>query len=241
MNPHSAAVAGSGNPWKSRFESEIRAKIFSKSADPFAYSPPSLSYWRPLVLVQLGFEPATSRSEDWRLSIELTGRRFLDFIVGCFVIRALQLSAKMISTRIIKDCTKPRHSLGKPRASETSRKWTSFLFYLQNTPRIPRGGGEGVLLIMAYIWGGLRNCTVVSFRYMKSEKPGDSRSEVNERIGKSVLEYFKGLLVKLFRNDKAFGSLRCCRPARTRLNRRFSASATQARHLASYMHGFNIP
>ena len=76
---------------------------------------------------------------------------------------------------------------------------------------------------------------------MKSEKPGDSRSEVNERIGKSVLEYFKGLLVKLFRNDKAFGSLRCCRPARTRLNRRFSASATQARHLASYMHGFNIP
>ena len=31
-------------PLKSRFESEIRAKIFSKSADPFAYSPPSLSY-----------------------------------------------------------------------------------------------------------------------------------------------------------------------------------------------------
>ena len=42
MNPHSAAVAGSGNPLKSRFESEIRAKIFSKSADPFAYSPASL-------------------------------------------------------------------------------------------------------------------------------------------------------------------------------------------------------
>ena len=41
MNPHSAAVAGSGNPLKSRFESEIRAKIFAKSADPFAYSPPS--------------------------------------------------------------------------------------------------------------------------------------------------------------------------------------------------------
>ena len=43
MNPHSAAVAGSGNPLKSRFESEIRAKIFSKSADPFTYSPPSLA------------------------------------------------------------------------------------------------------------------------------------------------------------------------------------------------------
>ena len=41
MNPHSAAVAGSGNLLKSRFESEIRAKIFAKSADPFAYSPPS--------------------------------------------------------------------------------------------------------------------------------------------------------------------------------------------------------
>ena len=40
MNPHSAAIAGSGNPLKSRFESEIRAKIyFLKSADPFAYSP----------------------------------------------------------------------------------------------------------------------------------------------------------------------------------------------------------
>ena len=34
---------GSGNPLKSRFESEIRAKIFSKSADPFVYSPPSKS------------------------------------------------------------------------------------------------------------------------------------------------------------------------------------------------------
>ena len=41
MNPHSAAVARSGNPLKSRFESEIRTKIFSKSADPFTYSPPS--------------------------------------------------------------------------------------------------------------------------------------------------------------------------------------------------------
>ena len=40
MNPQTAAIAGSGNPLKSRFESEIRAKIFSKSADPFAYSPP---------------------------------------------------------------------------------------------------------------------------------------------------------------------------------------------------------
>ena len=40
MNLQTAAIAGSGNPLKSRFESEIRAKIFSKSADPFAYSPP---------------------------------------------------------------------------------------------------------------------------------------------------------------------------------------------------------
>ena len=30
MNKHSAAVAGSGNPLKSRFESEIRAKIVFK-------------------------------------------------------------------------------------------------------------------------------------------------------------------------------------------------------------------
>ena len=140
MYPHSAAVAGSGNPLKSRFESEIRAKIFSKSADPFAYSPPSLSYSRPVVLVQPGFEPTTSRSEDWRLSIELTGRRFLGFIVWCYVIRALPVSAKIISTRIITDCTKRRHSLGKARASETSRKWTSFLFCLQNIPRISWAG-----------------------------------------------------------------------------------------------------
>ena len=41
MNPQSVAIAESGNPLKSRFESEIRAKIFSKSADPFVYSPPS--------------------------------------------------------------------------------------------------------------------------------------------------------------------------------------------------------
>ena len=40
MNPQSAAIAGSANPLKSHLESEIRAKIFSKSADPFAYSRP---------------------------------------------------------------------------------------------------------------------------------------------------------------------------------------------------------
>ena len=33
MNPHSAAIALSGNPLKSRFESEIWAKIVSNSAD----------------------------------------------------------------------------------------------------------------------------------------------------------------------------------------------------------------
>ena len=41
MNLQSAAIAGSGNPLKSRFESEIRAIMISKSVDPFAYSPPS--------------------------------------------------------------------------------------------------------------------------------------------------------------------------------------------------------
>ena len=41
MNPPSAAIAGSGNPLKSCFECEILGKIFSKSANPFAYSPPS--------------------------------------------------------------------------------------------------------------------------------------------------------------------------------------------------------
>ena len=41
MNPQSAAIAGSGNPLRSRFESKIRAKIFSKSAAPFTYSPRS--------------------------------------------------------------------------------------------------------------------------------------------------------------------------------------------------------
>jgi len=36
----SLQLQDSGNPLKSRFESEIWAKIVSKSADPFAYSPP---------------------------------------------------------------------------------------------------------------------------------------------------------------------------------------------------------
>ena len=44
MNPQSAAIAGSENPLKSRYESEIQAKIFSKSADPFAYLPRSTQY-----------------------------------------------------------------------------------------------------------------------------------------------------------------------------------------------------
>ena len=39
MNPQSAAIAGSENPLKSCYESEIQAKIFSKSADPFAALP----------------------------------------------------------------------------------------------------------------------------------------------------------------------------------------------------------
>ena len=34
-------IAGSRNPLKYHFESKIRANIFSKSAYPFAYSPPS--------------------------------------------------------------------------------------------------------------------------------------------------------------------------------------------------------
>ena len=38
MNSQSAAIAGSGNPLKSRLKSENRAKIFSNSTDPFTYS-----------------------------------------------------------------------------------------------------------------------------------------------------------------------------------------------------------
>jgi len=51
MNLQSAAIAGSGNPLKSRFESEFRAKIFSKSADPFAYSPLSSLVVISLILI----------------------------------------------------------------------------------------------------------------------------------------------------------------------------------------------
>ena len=40
MNPQSTAITGSGNPLKSLFESEIRAKILSESTNPFTYSPP---------------------------------------------------------------------------------------------------------------------------------------------------------------------------------------------------------
>ena len=38
MNAQSTAIAGSRNPKKSHFESEIQAKLFSKSVNPFAYS-----------------------------------------------------------------------------------------------------------------------------------------------------------------------------------------------------------
>ena len=61
MNPHSAAVGGSGNPLKSRLESEIWAKICAKSADPFAYSPPSLV--KDAVSGRIEFErPSSSRA-----------------------------------------------------------------------------------------------------------------------------------------------------------------------------------
>ena len=43
MNPQSTAVAGSGNQLKSRFESEIRTKIFSKSANLLVCSSPFIS------------------------------------------------------------------------------------------------------------------------------------------------------------------------------------------------------
>ena len=49
MNLQSAAIAVPGNPLKSRFEFEIRAKIFSKSANLFANSPPSLSIQIPVM------------------------------------------------------------------------------------------------------------------------------------------------------------------------------------------------
>ena len=55
MNSQSTAVAGSGNPLKCRFESEIQAKIFSKCADPFAYSPLSMRDHPGLELVCVCF------------------------------------------------------------------------------------------------------------------------------------------------------------------------------------------
>ena len=48
MNPHSAAIAGSGNPFKSRFESKIRAKYFQ--------NPPIRSPIHPLVNKQIAHE-----------------------------------------------------------------------------------------------------------------------------------------------------------------------------------------
>ena len=54
MNPQSAAIAGSGNPIKSPFESEIRAKIFSKSADLFAFSRPLSIAWMIILVFQFG-------------------------------------------------------------------------------------------------------------------------------------------------------------------------------------------
>ena len=44
MNLQSTAIAGSGNLLKSHLESKIWAKIFSKLANPFAYSPSSLQF-----------------------------------------------------------------------------------------------------------------------------------------------------------------------------------------------------
>ena len=46
LNPQSAAIGRSTNPaWKLRSESEIWAKIFSKSADPLAYSSANELLW----------------------------------------------------------------------------------------------------------------------------------------------------------------------------------------------------
>ena len=56
MNLQSAAIAGCRNPLKPCFESEIRAKIFSKSADPFAYSPASYMQLCSLRCLGLEFE-----------------------------------------------------------------------------------------------------------------------------------------------------------------------------------------
>ena len=42
MNPQSAASAGSADPLKFHSYSETRAKRFSQSADPLAYSPSPL-------------------------------------------------------------------------------------------------------------------------------------------------------------------------------------------------------
>ena len=51
MNPQSTAIAGSRNPKKSHFESEIQAKLFSKSANPFAYSSLSSLVVIPLIII----------------------------------------------------------------------------------------------------------------------------------------------------------------------------------------------
>ena len=76
MNPQSAAIAGWGNLLKSRFESEIRAKIFSKSVDPFAYSPPpqfsSDDTYRDI-------EQCLSYSQTLRVTIKFTDA----FILSC--------------------------------------------------------------------------------------------------------------------------------------------------------------
>ena len=43
IKPRSAVIIGSADPLKFRSESTIRAKIFTKSTDPYTYSPPSLN------------------------------------------------------------------------------------------------------------------------------------------------------------------------------------------------------
>ena len=70
-SPTSAAIAGSGNPLESRFESEIRAKIFSNSADPFAciFTPPSSN----LISKDLDISDVYILVKAWRLCSVASG------------------------------------------------------------------------------------------------------------------------------------------------------------------------
>ena len=58
MNPQSAAIAGSGNPLKSRFESEIRGKYFQNPPTCWPIQPPQSSIrFRSSIFSRSSFAP----------------------------------------------------------------------------------------------------------------------------------------------------------------------------------------